>query len=118
MAARWLRFILAILIGGILGALYGWVVNPVKNVNATPDTLRIDYKSDYILMVAESYHSDQDLAMAVQRLALLGNDPPTKTVQQALLFAESRYTDADIALIRTLSGALEAWNAALQGGKP
>ncbi len=118
MMARWFRFILAILVGGVLGALYGWVVNPVKNVNATPDTLRIDYKSDYVLMVAETYHSDQDLAMAVQRLALLGNDPPTKTVQQSLLFAESRYTDADVALIRSLSDALEAWNSALQSGTP
>jgi hypothetical protein len=116
MMGRWIRFLLAILIGGILGALYGWVVHPVKPVSAPPGALRIDYRSDYVMMVAETYHADQDLAMAVQRLALLGNDPPTRIVQQALLFAEPRYTDADITLIRSLSDALEAWNSALEKG--
>jgi hypothetical protein len=36
------------------GLLYGWMVNPVRYVNTTPDTLRADYQLDYVLMVAEA----------------------------------------------------------------
>ena len=113
--ARWVRFILAILVGAAAGLFYGWVINPVNYVDTTPDSLRIDYQSDYVLMVAESYSAESDLAMAIRRLALLGNSPPADTVQQAILFAESQgYTDADIALMRTLYLDLQSWNPSLE----
>ena len=50
MTSRWILFIFAILVGAGLGLLYGWVINPVDYVDTTPDTLRIDYKTDYVLM--------------------------------------------------------------------
>ncbi len=78
--SRWIRFFLVIAIGAAGGLFYGWVINPVKYVDTTPDTLRIDYKSDYVLMVAESYGADGDLALAARRLALLGDTPSQNTV--------------------------------------
>jgi hypothetical protein len=118
MAVRWIRFMIAILIGAVLGALYGWLVNPVEYVDTTPDLLRVDYQSDYVLMVAETYQADQDLSLAAQRLALLGDDPPGEIVHQAILFAEPRYTDADVALMRSLSDALQTWIPALETEAP
>jgi hypothetical protein len=110
--ARWVRFFLAILVGVAGGLFYGWVVNPVRYVDTTPDTLRIDYKSDYVLMVAEAYGAENDLALAVRRLALLGSAPPLEIVRQALLFAESQgYSDADVTLMRNLYQALQTWSA-------
>jgi hypothetical protein len=50
-------FLVAIIVGLIGGMYYGWIVNPVKYVNTTPDTLRYDYKADYALMVAEVYQA-------------------------------------------------------------
>ncbi len=108
---RWVRFFLAILVGTAVGLFYGWVINPVRYVDTTPDTLRIDYKSDYVLMVAEAYSAEGDLALAARRLALLGATHPAEITRQALLFAESQgYTDADVALMRNLYQALQAWN--------
>jgi hypothetical protein len=113
--SRWIRFILAILIGAAAGLFYGWVVNPVEYVDTTPDTLRIDYQSDYVLMVAESYSNEGELALAVRRLALLGASPPSETVHKALLFAErEEYIDSDIVLIRTLFTDLQSWNPSLE----
>jgi len=100
---RWFRFLLVILIGIGLGLIYGWLVNPVEYVDTSPNTLRIDYKSDYVLMVAESYQLDQDTSLVLRRLALLGSDPAADIIRQALIFAEKQgYTDADIALMRIL----------------
>jgi hypothetical protein len=100
---RWFRFLLVILIGIGLGLIYGWLVNPIEYVDTSPNTLRVDYKSDYVLMVAESYQLEQDTTLVLRRLALLGSDPAADIVRQALLFAEKQgYTDADIALMRTL----------------
>jgi hypothetical protein len=113
--SRWIRFIFAILVGVTAGLLYGWVVNPVEYIDTTPDTLRIDYQSDYVLMVAEIYSAEDDIATAVRRLALLGNDPPAEIAHRALLFAERQgYTDSDIVLIRALYADLQTWNPALE----
>ncbi len=117
--SRWIGFILAILVGAAAGMLYGWVVSPVEYVDTTPQTLRVDYKSDYVLMVAEAYSTERDLAKAVTRLAALGSDMPAEIVRQAILFAESQgYTDADVALMRSLWRDLETWNPALPGQTP
>ena len=116
---RRISFILAILVGAAASMFYGWVLNPLKIVDTTPDSLRIDYKSDYVLMVAEAYSVEGDPTQAVRRLAVLGAKPPLDIVREAILFAEKQgYTDADTALMRNLADALEAWNPAMQGGAP
>ena len=117
--ARWIRFFIAILVGVGLGLLYGWLVNPVKYVDTTPDTLRIDYKTDYVLMVAEAYQLDGDPAVAVQHLALLGETPPAEMAYQAILFAQkNNYTDNDLAIMQALMGALQAYEVALETPAP
>lgn len=103
-------FILVIFLGVSLGLAYGWVINPVKYVNTSPDTLREDYKTDYVLMVAEAYHSDGDNAVAARRLAFLGNTTPLALVQQAIVFAgQAGYSAGDVDLLIRLSQTLEVW---------
>ncbi len=117
--SRWIRFFLVIAIGAAGGLFYGWVINPVKYVDTTPDTLRIDYKSDYVLMVAESYGADGDLALAARRLALLGDTPPMDTVREAVLFAERQgYVDADVTLMRQLLSALQTLTTPMETHSP
>ncbi len=108
---RWIRFIIAIVFGLLAGLFYGWVINPVEYVDTAPVSLRIDYKSDYVLMVAEAYSVEKDLAMAVSRLALLGDRLPIEIVREATIFAESQgYADSDVRLMHALAAALETWN--------
>jgi hypothetical protein len=107
---RWIGFIITLGLGATLGLLYGWVVDPIKYVDTAPETLRIDYKSDYVLMVAEVYKTNGDLPTAVNHLTLLGESNPTAVVHRAVLFAEEQnYADADLTLMRTLESALQAW---------
>ena len=117
--SRWIRFALAITLGGIAGLAYGWRINPVKYVDTTPDTLRVDYKTDYVLMVAEAYSAEADLEAAARRLALLGGESPQEVVNQAILFAEREgYTDADVATMRKLLGDLQLYLPAAEGTAP
>lgn len=116
---RWIGFIITLGIGAALGLLYGWVIDPIKYVDTAPDTLRIDYKSDYVLMVAEAYQTEQDLPLAVERLTLLGVSNPTEIVHRAVLFAEEQsFADADIALMRNLEEALQAWYPLAEDNAP
>lgn len=107
--ARWIRFLIAILVGMGLGLIYGWLIQPVEYVETSPDTLRVDYKTDYVLMVAEAYQGDKDLPMAMRRLALLGDTPPAEMSYQAILFAQKAgYADADLEKMQALLSALQA----------
>lgn len=108
--SRWIRFLIAILFGVGLGLVYGWLINPIEYVDTTPDTLRVDYQTDYILMISEAYQGEGDLDWAVRRLAVLGDTPPIEMVYQAILFAEKAgYTDADLARMQSLMSALQAF---------
>ena len=107
--ARWFRFLIAILVGLVLGLAYGWIVTPVRYVNTTPDTLRIDYKTDFVLMVAEAYQFEQDPKMGARRLASLGDTPPIIIIDQSIQFAQKAgYTEPDIASMQTLLSALQS----------
>ena len=109
MQSRWFRFLVAIIVGIGLGLLVGWVISPVKYVNTTPDSLGADYKTDYVLMVAEVYQSDGSLAMASQRLALLGKEPAAQQVQTALSYAiGANYSASDISQLTHLLQAYQS----------
>ena len=106
--ARWIRFFLAVAVGLALGLLYGWVLSPVQYTDTTPDTLRVDYRTDYVLMTAEAFSVEGDPALAVRRLAILGDEPPAEIVRQAILWGEGHgFVDSDVSLMRSLLAALE-----------
>lgn len=113
--SRWLLPLLALAIGISLGIYYGWVISPVQYVDTAPDTLRADYRADYVLMVAETYQMEMDPELAVRRLAVLGSETPGKIASQSLDYArEIGYTEADLALMQKLTIAMQAW----QGDTP
>ena len=108
---RWLYTVLALLAGIGLGLVYGWVIDPVDYFDLTPDTLRSDYKADYILMVAEAYRSDQDPGLAARRLAVFGSQTPAAIATSGLGYARALdYADEDVVLIQELVTALQAWS--------
>jgi hypothetical protein len=114
---RFFWFLFSILLGAVVGVLYGWVVNPIQYVDTAPPSLRSDYKADYVLMVAEVYQREQNLAQAVQRLAFLGDEPPLRLVQQAIITSqELGYSVEDIQRLADMSQALQ--QAGQGGGQP
>lgn len=95
-------------LGLLAGLIYGWIISPVKYVNTTPDTLRADYRTDYVLMVAEIYHTDSNLEQAAQRLAFLGSQPPARLVADGIINARALgYSSNDLDLLNQLSQALQ-----------
>jgi hypothetical protein len=117
--SRWTKFLIAIIIGASAGLFYGWVVNPIEYVDISPQSLRADYKADFVLMVAESYQVDHDAGLAVRRLALIGNSTPTDIVGGALDYGlKNGYAAQDLALIQSLGEALVNWNPNLEISTP
>lgn len=109
--SRWTKFLLAVIIGAAAGLFYGWIVNPVAYVDIAPSSLRADYKTDFVLMVAEAYQVDHDLGLSVRRLALLGSTAPTEIVADALSYAnQHKFGSQDISLLQDLGEALLTWN--------
>ena len=106
--ARWLAFFAAIAVGVGIGLYYGWVISPVSYVDTAPNTLRDDYKADFVLMVAEAYQSDGDLESTKRELALVGNDAPA-VVEEAIAFGASHgYASQDLFVLRELLNALQS----------
>ena len=116
---RWISILIAALLGISLGLVYGWYIDPVQYTDITPDVLRIDYRTDYVLMVAEAYQAEQDPALAARRLAVLGSDPPALIAGDAYKFAQqSAYPSDDLTLIQELTIALETWQSIPGTGLP
>ena len=106
--SRWSLFLIVLAVGFGLGLLYGWVINPVSYQDTTLETLRIDYKTDFTLMVSEVYHQTNDLDWAMNRLTLLRDKTPLISVEEALKFAaQAEYTLPDMFLLRDLHNALK-----------
>lgn len=116
---RWILFLTSLIFGLAAGLYYGWKINPVEYVNTSPDSLRVDYKTDFVLMAAESYHADGDLDLAVQRLAILGDQDPRDIVNRAIVFAvQQNYAEADMVLMQKLANDLQTWKPAVEPTKP
>jgi hypothetical protein len=75
---------IGLVLGLVAGLLYGWIVRPVEYIDTTPASLRIDYRTDYVLMVAEAYNGDGDTDLALKRLAALGPERPLDMVLDAI----------------------------------
>ena len=107
---RWIPFTIALIIGIALGLAYGWVISPVTYTDITPELLRADFRTDYVLMVAEAYRSEQDPEIATRKLAILGSEQPAVIAAQAYDYGhKNAYNADDLALIQELAVALKAF---------
>jgi hypothetical protein len=58
-----------VLLGFALGVGYGWIVHPPEFQGAGPNSLRAEYRGEYLLLIASSYQTTNDLDRARSRLA-------------------------------------------------
>jgi hypothetical protein len=100
---RKLVFLLMIIIGLAGGLLYGWVIRPAAQSDNPLSALRDDFKSDYVLMVAEVYNKDGDMNTAIQRLQQLNDGPALQAASNALVYARNAgYSIDDLQLISSM----------------
>ena len=107
MTSKYPALFLGLVLGIVAGLVYGWVIQPVEYIDTSPDALRIDYRTDYMLMVAESFDADQNLNLARIRLASLGPDLPETYLAEAIQYAtEEAFSPRDIELLVQLQQTL------------
>ncbi len=106
-STRYFLFIITILIGLVVGILYGWVIRPGDSRNLPLSSLSYDYQTDYVLMTAEAFTRNAHLGEAVRRLGLLDDRSPDLVVAGAILTArELGYANADLDMLNRLQEAL------------
>jgi hypothetical protein len=111
----WIFILLALILGIGIGIAYGWYIDPVDYFDLTPDTLRPDFKADYVLMTAEAYRVEQDPGLAARRLAIFGTKSPSAIAAEGLAYARANgFSNADVTLMQELVTALQAWSGILQ----
>lgn len=77
-----LPLLLGLAIGLALGLYYSWAINPIEYVDTAPASLREDFKSDYLSLIASAYASSGDLPRAKARLAMFPDPHPATTLSQ------------------------------------
>jgi len=108
-------FGVAILVGIAAGIGYGWAINPVQSSDAGLHALRLDYKTDFVLMTAELYHTKGDLALALTQLTSLSDTSPLVLVNEIISNAEAmNYAPGDMQIMWELASAIQT---ALAGSK-
>lgn len=109
--SRTLILLFSVIAGIAAGLTYGWMLDPVDYFDLTPDTLRADYKADYVLMVAEAYRANPDPALAARQLAIFGSGSPSSIASQGLEYARlNGFDDADVSMMQDLVTAMQAWS--------
>ncbi len=66
----WILLGMGLIIGVAGGLYYAWNINPVAYVDAAPSSLRQDFQSDYITVIAASYAATGELDRAQVRLSI------------------------------------------------
>ncbi|MCJ7512465.1 MAG: hypothetical protein MUO23_05795 [Anaerolineales bacterium] len=113
------RLLLGLAIGLAAGLVYGWVIQPVEYVDTAPNTLDDNYRTDYVLMVAETYGAERDLGRAQLRLASLGPERPLAKVETAILYAvEHGLSRDDLSTLNQLAVDLRTLSPPTEAGSP
>lgn len=116
--SRLFAFAAMLILGVAAGLVYGWVLQPSQVNNTSLDSLRADYKADYVLMVAETYNVSRDLAAAKSDLLKISPRDALEGVQQAIVDAQALgYSMTDLKLMANLETALKGGMPA-QGATP
>ncbi len=115
---RFIFFFLAILIGVGAGLAFGWLMMPpAAPRNAPIGSLRTDFKTDLVLMIAEEFHTTPDPMLALDQLNKLDNGDPITLLGKSIQYAQAiGYPEDDQHLMRDLLNNIDAeiylqWNA-------
>ena len=108
--SRWIFLVLGFGIGMAGGLYYTWLLSPVEYVETAPDSLRSDFRGDYLGLIASAYASDGDLVRARTRLALF---PDLDSATELAALAQQRLAAG---LVDTEANALSQLASALSIG--
>ena len=114
---RFFFFFLAILIGVGAGLAFGWtMMPPAAPTNAPLGSLRADFRTDLVLMVAEDFQTDPNSMQALTQLDKLDEGDPITLLGDSIQYAQGvGYPEEDLKLMRDLLNSIDAeiylqWN--------
>ena len=114
---RFIFFFLAILIGAGAGLAIGWtMMPPAAPTNAPLASLRTDFRTDLVLMVAEDFQTEPDSMQALTQLDKLDEGDPITLLGDSIQYAQSiDYPAEDLKLMQDLLNSIDAeinleWN--------
>jgi hypothetical protein len=108
---RYIAFGITILVGLIASLYFAWMGGTANVSDAEPNLLREDFRADYALMVAESFHANNDAEAAIAHLAFLDAESPITPVEEAIAFGQDAgFSENDLALLDNLADALVVFN--------
>ena len=114
---RFIFFFLAILVGVGAGLAFGWMMMPpAAPTNAPLDSLRADFKTDLVLMVAEEFQAEPDSMQALTQLDRLDESDPITLLGNSIQYAQGiGYPEEDLTLMQNLLNSIDAeiylqWN--------
>lgn len=115
---RLLFFFLTILIGVGAGLAFGWtMMPPTAPTNAPIGSLRTDFKTDLVLMIAEEFQNSPDPMLVLDQLDRLDDGDPITLLGKSIQYAQAiNYPEEDQLLMRNLLNNIDAevylqWNA-------
>lgn len=104
---NWLLFAIGFGIGVAGGLYYAWLGNPVEYIDTAPNSLRADFRADYLALIASAYASGGDLVRARARLALFPElDPSTELAELAQQRLATGLAESEASALAGLSNAL------------
>ena len=105
-----IKITIAAILGIVLGLVYGWVIDPIEYTDVPPNILRVDYRADYVLMIAEAYQNEIDADTAARRLAVLGSESPAVITSSTLEYAkQNNFTEDEIKTLQNLLTAMQTY---------
>ncbi len=114
---RFFFFFLAILIGAGAGLAFGWtMMPPAAPTDAPLASLRTDFKTDLVLMVAEEFQAEPDSMQALTQLDRLDESDPITLLGNSIQYAQGiGYPEEDLTLMQNLLNSIDAeiylqWN--------
>ena len=106
------------LVGIGAGLAFGWMMMPpAAPRNAPLGSLRADFKTDLVLMVAEEFQTAPDSMQALTQLDKLDESNPITLLGNRIQYAQAiGYPEEDLKLMRDLLNSIDAeiylqWNA-------
>ena len=115
---RFIFFFLALLVGVGAGLAFGWMMMPpAAPRNAPLASLRADFKTDLVLMVAEEFQTFPNSMQALTQLDKLDESDPITLLGNSIQYAQAiGYPEEALKLMRDLLNSMDAeiylqWNA-------
>ena len=111
--------ITGLLIGLALGFFYGWVINPARYIDISPQSLHEDQKKQYLLLVAESYQASEDIGRSYARIKQMVDPVDIDSLRAILLDMEidPSYSDS-FETVRDFINSLNTYTQVMGGVFP